>query len=55
MFIRNGFLEGDIKIIKSKMIKCDETEQKTTNYLKSAAQICIIEFIIKELNQNIIH
>ena len=34
MKLDKDILEGDIKILKSKMIKCDEIEQKKINYFK---------------------
>jgi hypothetical protein len=48
-------LKGDIKKIKSKMVKLDQIDRKAINYLKSAAKIFFIELIIKELHQSIMH
>jgi hypothetical protein len=51
--LEKDILEGDIKMLMRRMIKCDEVEQKNNKLFKNAVLILFIELITKELYQKI--
>ena len=53
--LEKNILEGDIKILKSKMIKCDEIEQKNNKLFKTRRPDILYRINNKELYQKITH